>query len=82
LGAEGARALEIGRFRLSGEVHHWMYDRYSLAKLLIEAGFFNPIVQSATSSQIPDWKTFCLDTLPDGTVLKPDLFFMEAVREG
>lgn len=25
---------EIGRFRLGGEVHQWMYDRYSLSQLL------------------------------------------------
>lgn len=80
LGADGLRALEIGRFRLSGEVHQWMYDRYSLAQLLQEAGFCDPVLQGATSSQIPDWGTFHLDTLPDGTVIKPDLFFMEAVR--
>jgi predicted SAM-dependent methyltransferase len=81
LGADGMRALEIGRFRLSGEVHQWMYDRYSLAQLLKEADFFNPVVHSAMSSQIPDWNKFHLDTLPDETVIKPDLFFMEAVRK-
>ncbi|MEW6400638.1 MAG: methyltransferase domain-containing protein [Chloroflexota bacterium] len=82
LGTDGIRALEIGRFRLSGEVHQWMYDRYSLAKLLKDAGFFNPVVQSAASSQIPAWDAYHLDTLPDGTVIKPDLFFMEAVKKG
>jgi predicted SAM-dependent methyltransferase len=82
LGPDGLRALEIGRFRLSGEVHQWMYDRYSLAQLLKEAGFLDPVVQSAASSQIPDWDTYHLDTLSDGTVIKPDLFFMEAVKKG
>jgi len=74
------RALEIGRFRLAGEVHQWMYDRYSLARLLTAAGFRNPVVQSATSSQIPNWTSFHLDTTPDGRVIKPDLFFMEATK--
>jgi len=74
------RALEIGRFRLAGEVHHWMYDRYSLARLLIAAGFRNPVVQSAATSQIPNWTSFHLDTTPDGRVIKPDLFFMEATK--
>jgi predicted SAM-dependent methyltransferase len=30
---------EVGAFRLSGEVHQWMYDRYSLKCLLEKAGF-------------------------------------------
>lgn len=80
LGAEGMRALEIGRFRTAGEVHQWMYDRYSLARLLGEAGFCQPLVQDAASSQIPGWSGFHLDMLSDGTVIKPDLFFMEAVK--
>jgi SAM-dependent methyltransferase len=80
LGAEGMRAFDIGRFRLSGEVHQWMYDRYSLAQLLIAAGFQDPRLQDASTSRIPDWTSFHLDTLPDGQVIKPDLFFMEAIK--
>jgi predicted SAM-dependent methyltransferase len=81
LGPGGTRALDIGRFRLSGEVHHWMYDRYSLGQLLRAAGFHNPVLLSASRSQIPDWTSFHLDTLPDGSIVKPDLLFMEA-RKG
>ena len=80
LGGDDRRALEIGRFRLAGEVHHWMYDRYSLARLLSQTGFQNPQLQNANTSQIPNWASFHLDTLPDGQVIKPDLFFMEAIR--
>jgi SAM-dependent methyltransferase len=80
LRADDRRALDIGRFRLAGEVHQWTYDRYSLARLLQEAGFCDPVVQHAASSQIPEWNAFHLDTLPDGTLIKPDLFFMEAVK--
>lgn len=82
LGKKNKKALEIGRFRLAGEVHQWMYDRYSLSKLLMQAGFRNPQLQSASTSQIPNWTNFNLDTLPDGTIIKPDLFFMEAVKPG
>ena len=82
LGARDRRALQIGRFRLGGEVHQWMYDRYSLAQLLTEAGFVDPRLQQADTSQIPDWTNYNLDTLPDGRVVKPDLFFMEAVKPG
>lgn len=82
LGAEDRRALEIGRFRLSGEVHQWMYDRYSLARLLGQTGFRDPHLQDANTSRIPNWTSFHLDTLPDGQVIKPDLFFMEAIKPG
>lgn len=74
------RALDIGRFRLSGEVHYWMYDRYSLERLMIHAGFKSPIQQKANSSLIERWNDYHLDTDPDGSVYKPDSFFMEAVR--
>jgi predicted SAM-dependent methyltransferase len=80
LGSDWRRPLEIGRFRLAGEVHQWMYDRYSLARLMLWAGFQDPILQSATQSHIPDWPSFNLDTLADGTVVKPDSLFMEAKR--
>ena len=80
LGADGRRALEIGRFRLAGEVHQWMYDRYSLARLLRLTGFRDPQLQHANTSRIPNWTSFHLDTLPDGQAIKPDLFFMEAIK--
>lgn len=80
LGADGMKALEIGRFRLSGEVHQWVYDRYSLAKLLLAVGFCDPVRMTANTSQILNWTSFNLDTLSDGTVIKPDLFYMEAIK--
>ena len=80
LRAEGRRALDIGHFRLAGEVHQWMYDRYSLARLLRHTGFRDPQFQDASTSQISNWTSFHLDTLPDGQVIKPDLFFMEAIK--
>jgi len=33
------RVLQVGRFRLSGENHRWMYDSYSLGRLLDATGF-------------------------------------------
>lgn len=80
LGVDDSRALEVGRFRLGGEVHQWMYDRWSLARLLRDSGFEHPTVQAATTSAIADWESFNLDTLPDGTVVKPDSLFMEGRR--
>ncbi len=82
LGTDGMRALEIGRFRRGGEVHQWLYDRFSLARLLEQAGFHGPRLQEPTTSLISGWTGYQLDTTPDGKVIKPDLFFMEAVRPG
>lgn len=73
-------ALQIGRFRQSGEVHQWMYDRYSLACLLEKCGLRNITQRSATESYISDWSSFNLDTEVDGTVYKPDSLFMEAIK--
>ena len=74
------RALEIGRFRSTGEIHQWMYDRYSLGRILKRAGFQDPKPVRADESRIPGWTTYQLDTEPDGTVCKPDSLFMEAIK--
>lgn len=79
LGGEYA-ALQLGRFRMSGEVHKWMYDRYSLKSLLAQAGFINVTETSSIVSKIPDWPRYNLDTEPDGTAYKPDSLYMEAVK--
>jgi predicted SAM-dependent methyltransferase len=75
----GSEALRIGAFRLSGEIHMWMYDRYSLARLLSEAGFVNVRRVDAHSSAIPDWQAYALD-VKDGAVFDPTSLFMEAQR--
>ncbi len=82
LGREDRKALMIGRFRLSGEIHQYMYDRYSLGQMLCQVGFCNPQVKDAYASTIPNWTSFHLDTLPNGQVIKPDLFFTEAIKPG
>jgi SAM-dependent methyltransferase len=79
-GEDSMRALAIGKFRLGGEVHHWLYDRVSLARLLRAAGFIQPVVRSARESAIAGWSGFCLDTTPTGTTTKPDSLFMEATK--
>lgn len=73
-------ALKIGRFRQSGEVHQWMYDRYSLARLLKKCGLENSVQRTATESFISDWTRFNLDTEIDGSVYKPDSLFIEAIK--
>ena len=69
---------EIGRFRSSGEPHLWMYDRYSLGQLLIQAGFCGINVMSAVQSAIPKFNGFFLDITESGTQRKPDSLYVEA----
>jgi SAM-dependent methyltransferase len=80
LSKEDYSALQIGRFRGQGEIHQWMYDSYSLARLLKEAGFADPQQCAATQSRIPNWAAYCLDNEADGTTYKPDSLFMEAAK--
>jgi SAM-dependent methyltransferase len=71
-------AANVGNFRLSGEVHQWMYDGFSLGKLLEDCGFVQVRLCAADKSAIDNFTSYNLDTEPDGSVYKPDSFFMEA----
>jgi predicted SAM-dependent methyltransferase len=76
-GIFSSKHAQIGDFRLGGEVHYWMYDRYSLAKLLRSCGFENTAVKNPYESDIKDWATYQLD-VKDGMVYDPASLFMEA----
>lgn len=80
-GAEPDTAA-IGAFRSSGEVHKWMYDRWSLSKVLRECGFTDSRVCAANESRIPDFNRYLLDLEKDGSTRKPDSLFMEAIHPG
>lgn len=73
-----AAGLRVARFRASGENHIWMYDRYSLVRLLLLTGFDAPHIVSADQSAIPDWSDSHLDSRPDGTQRKPYSLYVEA----
>ncbi|HEU5408918.1 MAG TPA: methyltransferase domain-containing protein [Nitrospira sp.] len=73
-------AMAVGQFRLGGQVHQWMYDHYSLGQLVINSGFVKVRRCSADSSLIEEFAAYNLDTEPDGTVYKPDSFFLEAQK--
>lgn len=77
LGAE-YQLLEIGRYRRCGEVHRCMYDRISLASCLRTAGFVDVIRRDHDTSRILNWRSFGLDSTPDGKPRKPGSLFMEA----
>ena len=72
--------IAVGRFRLTGEVHRWAYDRFSIGVLLKQAGFVQVAALDACSSQILNWGSFHLDVAEDGRVLKPDLLYVEAQK--
>ena len=76
LGPEGAAALSEGLFRRSGEVHQWMYDRFSLKRALEGAGFGEVRVCSAEESAIPDFARYRLEQ-GNGQERKPDSLYME-----
>lgn len=71
-------APDVGRFRLAGEVHQWMYDSYSLGCLLEDCGFVQVRACTADQSAVSGFASYNLDTEPDGSVYKPDSLFIEA----
>lgn len=70
---------ELGKFRLGGEIHQWMYDSYSLSKILSEIGFAEISIKTAFESEIVDWNKYELDSKA-GKIYKPDSLFIEAYK--
>jgi hypothetical protein len=79
LGRDGRAAVKEGLFRRSGQVHLWMYDRFSLRRKLEQSGFRDARRCSADQSRIPGFAGYDLDTV-GGRIRKPDSLFMEAVK--
>jgi predicted SAM-dependent methyltransferase len=79
LGAQGRDALREGVFRRGGEVHLWMYDRYSLRRALEQAGFADVRVCAAEESRIDGFARYGLETRA-GLERKPDSLYVEALR--
>jgi hypothetical protein len=80
-GRAGSAMVDEVLFRSQGEVHRWMYDRYSLPKALRQAGFAEIKICSAEVSGIADWHSFALDCDLAGTIYKPDSLFCEGVKD-
>lgn len=70
---------QVGKFRKEGEVHQWMYDKYSLKLLLNDVGFKDVKVRTAFDSYISNWNDYNLDG-KDGKIFKPDSLFIEALK--
>lgn len=79
LGNNAQMALDEGLFRSRGEVHRWMYERYSLRRLCLECEFVDFRVCDATVSQIEGFADFQLDMVGN-TVRKPDSLFVECSK--
>ncbi len=80
LNASDYTALQYGRFYFSGELHKHMYDRVSLEELLLEIGFTQVTAKSHTSSQIPNWASYCLDITKNNRPRKPDSLYIETIK--
>lgn len=59
-------SLQVRKFRNSGEIYSWMYDRYSLASRLQNCGFDKANRCMAHESSISDWDSYHLDGTTDG----------------
>lgn len=73
------KKAKIGAYRLSGEVHNWMYDRYSLSKLLKDCDFEQIQILNPHKSNIPEWEKYELD-VKNNEIYDPTSLFMEAVK--
>ena len=76
MGKHGLKSFDEGLFRSCGEIHRWMYDRYSLKHLCQQRGFIKFRVKSATDSEIENYRNYRLDA-EGSSVLKPDSLFVE-----
>ena len=81
MGQSAEAAFDEGLFRSQGEVHRWMYDRFSLRELCQNAGFTGFVVCQADESQIGGYAEFELDAVK-GQVRKPDSIFVECRKPG
>lgn len=79
LGKDKADAFQEGLFRHQGEIHRWMYDRYSLRDLCQRFGFESFKVCSAFESRIDRYVDYQLDADQE-SVRKPDSLFVECVK--
>lgn len=69
-------------FMQSGERHHWMYDEYSLSRLLSGAGFVGIQRCGPRESRIPSFHRYHLDVDASGAQRVPHSLYIEAVQEG
>lgn len=71
---------KLAHFRNKGEIHRWMYDRFSLPGLMESVGLEQPRVVAHDESGIEGWSSYMLETRQDGTPMKPDTLTVEAIK--
>lgn len=79
LGSEYTTYARIGKFRLGGEIHQWMYDRIGLTILLKNTNFKNIEVKDGFNSYLKNWAVYELDG-KDGKLRKADSLFIEGIK--
>jgi predicted SAM-dependent methyltransferase len=77
---ENRRIYRSAVFRSQGEIHQWMYDRFSLRRMLENTGFVAAEQKTAFTSYLSGWSDFKLDG-ESGKIRKPDSLFMEAKKQ-
>ncbi|GAB3993196.1 hypothetical protein GCM10028807_27850 [Spirosoma daeguense] len=77
LTSEERESIRLGQFRKGGEIHYWMYDRFSLSRLLLKAGFEKSVQKTPFESDITGWSAYELD-VKDGLAFDPTALFIEA----
>lgn len=73
-------ALQLGRFRRSGEIHQWMYDSYSLRRLLEEHHFVELQDFTPQTSYVSNWEQWNLDVDLEGSIYRPNSLFIEGKK--
>jgi len=63
-----------------GEKHKWMYDNYSLEKLLKEIGFSKTYIHAYNSSNVENFNKYLLDIREDGKPYKRSSIYCEGVK--
>lgn len=81
LGTNYLQYFEEGIFRNSGEIHRWMYDSFSLSRLLKQAGFEKTAVCQADQSMIPNFALYGLE-IKGNKIAKPDSLCVETIKPG
>jgi predicted SAM-dependent methyltransferase len=62
----------------TGELHYWMYDEYSLNRMLLKIGFKEIKKQLYNTSSIDKWQKYCLDQDSNDTEYIPGTLYLES----
>lgn len=80
LNSRERQALALGMFRLSGEIHQWMYDAYSLRRAMEAAGLVDVRRCQPAESRIENWEAYHLDVDANGAEHAPSSVYLEGCK--